>query len=109
MQFIICVFGYLIKGIVGMDLQILAYFKPADGSKFRFFVTDNEGVVDEPNAITAYMSVKAVMRLLPHVHIEYAFGSFVLRGNHDCLKLLTYLYFKDLIKPEDAKRLEYMW
>jgi hypothetical protein len=92
-----------------MDLQILGYFKPADGSTFRFFVSDHESTVEEPNAITAYMSIKNVMRLLPHLDIEYAFGSFVIKGNQDCVKLLTHLYVKDLIKPEDAKRLECMW
>ena len=92
-----------------MDLQILGYFKPADGTKFRFFVSDKEGIVEESNAITAYMSIKNVMRLLPHLDIEYALGSFVVKGNHDCIKLLTHLYLKDLIKPEDAKRLESIW
>jgi hypothetical protein len=92
-----------------MNLQVLGYFKPADGSKFRFFVSDYESTVEEPNALTAYMSIKDVMRLLPHLHIEYAFGSFVVTGNYDCMKLLTHLYFKGLLKPEDAKRLESIW
>ncbi|AHM60089.1 hypothetical protein D770_09160 [Flammeovirgaceae bacterium 311] len=92
-----------------MDLQILVYFKPADGSRFNFFVSDREGIVEVANAITAYMSIKNVMRLLPHIPIEYAWGSFVVKGNHDCIKLLTHLYYKDLIKPEDARRLECMW
>ena len=92
-----------------MDLQILGYFKPVDGSKFRFFIIDPEGTIEESNAITAYMSIKDVMRLLPHINIEYAMGSFVIRGDKDCVKLLTHLYFKDLIKPEDARRLEFTW
>lgn len=92
-----------------MDLQILGYFKPAAGTKFRFFISDLERKVDAPNALTAFMSIKDVMRLLPNLHIEYAFGSFVVKGNHDCMKLLTHLYFKDLLKPEDAKHLESIW
>ncbi|WP_224999111.1 hypothetical protein [Cesiribacter sp. SM1] len=92
-----------------MNLQVLAYFKPADGSKFRFFVSDHESTVEEPNALTAYMSIRDVMRLLPNLHIEYAFGSFVVKGNQDCIKLLAHLYLKDLLRPEDAKRLESIW